>query len=86
MCSGYTGMKHRITQYINSAELYREETNELSHVLFPSQSSELGMNPLYLMIPGVIAASFAFMLPVATPPNAIVFANGYLKVADMVCM
>jgi len=50
------------------------------------QSEKLGMNPLFLMLPGVIAASFAFMLPVATPPNAIVFANGYLKVTDMVCI
>ncbi|KAI0242775.1 Solute carrier family 13 member 5 [Lamellibrachia satsuma] len=47
------------------------------------RSEELCKNPLYLMFPGVIAASFAFMLPVATAPNAIVFASGYLKVTDM---
>ena len=54
------------------------------HCVCLLQSEKVGMNPLYLMLPGVIAASFAFMLPVATPPNAIVFANGYLKVTDMV--
>ena len=44
----------------------------------------LNENPLWMTIPVTIAASCAFMLPMATPPNAIVFASGHIKVSQMV--
>ena len=45
---------------------------------------ELGLSPLMLCIPITLAASCAFMLPVATAPNAIVFASGLIKIPQMV--
>lgn len=42
------------------------------------------VNPLVIMVGVTVAASCAFMLPVATPPNAVVFGSGYLRIPDMV--
>ncbi|XP_065177926.1 Na(+)/citrate cotransporter-like [Sycon ciliatum] len=53
-------------------------------ILAQLTTSGLHKNPLWLMIPATISCSFAFMLPAATPPNAIAFSYGHLKVPDMV--
>ncbi|XP_044136208.1 solute carrier family 13 member 1 [Bufo gargarizans] len=44
----------------------------------------ISVNPLYILIPTTLCTSFAFLLPVANPPNAIVFSYGHLQVIDMV--
>jgi solute carrier family 13 (sodium-dependent dicarboxylate transporter), member 2/3/5 len=44
----------------------------------------IGLDPLLLIIPAALAASCAFMMPVATPPNAIVFGSGYISITQMV--
>ncbi len=44
---------------------------------------DIGVHPLMLMVPATISASCAFMMPVATPPNAIVFGTDRLKITQM---
>lgn len=48
------------------------------------QAIHVKVNPLYFMIPASVGCSYAFMLPVSTPPNSIAFASGHLTVKDMV--
>lgn len=43
----------------------------------------MDLHPFALMVPAALAASMAFMLPVATPPNAIVFASRQIRIAQM---
>ncbi|MCC5929474.1 MAG: DASS family sodium-coupled anion symporter [Cyclobacteriaceae bacterium] len=52
--------------------------------LLVSFSNAIGVKPLILMYGATLSASCAFMLPVATPPNAVVFGSGLIRIIDMV--
>jgi sodium-dependent dicarboxylate transporter 2/3/5 len=51
--------------------------------ILASAAIGIGQNPFLLVIPAAIGASCAFMLPVATPPNAIVYGSGYISIPQM---
>jgi sodium-dependent dicarboxylate transporter 2/3/5 len=51
--------------------------------ILASVSDILDLHPFVLMIIATLSASCAFMLPVATPPNAVVFSSGYIRIRDM---
>jgi len=52
--------------------------------VFAAMASGMGIDPLSIVIPTALAASCAFMLPAATPPNSIVFGSGMVRIPDMV--
>ena len=51
--------------------------------IFAALAVSMGQSPLLLLIPTTIGTSFAFMMPVATPPNAIVFGTGRVPLTRM---
>ncbi len=59
-------------------------TTQVMLPILAKVSQAVGVNPLVLMLPATISASCAFMLPVATPPNAIVFGSGKVEMGRMV--
>ena len=59
-------------------------TTEVTLPVLAGAAGAMGVHPLLLMIPATLSASCAFMLPIATPPNAIVFGSGHLEMRQMV--
>ena len=58
-------------------------TTEMALPVLGSLAVAVQTDPLLLMVPATLSASCAFMLPVATPPNAIVFGSGEVTMTDM---
>ena len=58
-------------------------TSVMRPMLVGAAAPALGLNPLLVMIPATISASCAFMMPVATPPNAVVFGSDRLTIPQM---
>jgi len=58
-------------------------TTQMILPILASVSVAIGVNPLVLMIAATLSASMAFMMPVGTPPNTIVFASKRLRISDM---
>ena len=58
-------------------------TAQMALPILAATSVGLGRDPMFLMVPATLCASCGFMLPVATPPNAIVFGTGRVRVIDM---
>lgn len=58
-------------------------TATMMYPIMAALALAVDVHPLVLMITAGLAASCAFMLPVATPPNAVVFGSGYLRIPDM---
>ncbi len=52
--------------------------------IMSSLAQGIGVHPLLLMMPAALAASCAFMLPVATPPNAVIYSSGRVPIIKMV--
>ena len=72
-----------ITSAISAIASNSATTSMLVPVIL-SLSSSLNINPAYLSLGVTLTASHSFMLPVSTPPNAIVYTAGRLTIKDMV--
>lgn len=59
-------------------------TTQLVMPILLSTAKVLEISPVWLMLPAVLSASCAFMFPVATPPNAIIFGSGKITVFEMI--
>jgi sodium-dependent dicarboxylate transporter 2/3/5 len=73
-----------ITMLVFLTELTSNTATTVTLVpIFAALAYGIGLHPYFLIVPTAIAASCAFMLPVATPPNAIVFGTGHVPISKM---
>jgi sodium-dependent dicarboxylate transporter 2/3/5 len=79
LVASLTGMMSVLTEFTSNTA-----TTEVMLPIMSGLATEIKLNPLLIMIPVTLAASMAFMFPIATPPNAIVFGTGKLKMIDMI--
>ncbi len=79
LVTSLTGMMSILTEFTSNTA-----TTEMMLPIISGLATEIRINPLLIMIPITLAASMAFMFPIATPPNAIVFATGKLKIIHMI--
>ena len=59
-------------------------TTEVMLPVLAGAAGAMAIHPLLLMLPATLSASCAFMLPIATPPNAIIFGSGQIEMRQMV--
>ncbi|MCX7650873.1 MAG: SLC13 family permease [Flavobacteriales bacterium] len=74
----FTALSLVMTEFMSNVAL----VNVLVPVLL-GIADNVGLPPLYLALPVTLAASCAFMFPIATPPNAVVYSTGYISVREM---
>ncbi len=79
LVASLTGMMSILTEFTSNTA-----TTEMMLPIMSGLATEIKVNPLLIMLPVTLAASMAFMFPIATPPNAIVFGTGKLKMIDMI--
>ncbi|MEX2131419.1 MAG: SLC13 family permease, partial [Pseudohongiellaceae bacterium] len=75
-----------VTTFVTGVTELTSNTATASMVIpiFASLAQALEVSPFLLLIPAAVAASCAFMLPVSTPPNAIVYGSGRIPIMKMV--
>jgi solute carrier family 13 (sodium-dependent dicarboxylate transporter), member 2/3/5 len=78
ICLGLTLLSIFLTELMSNVAL----VTVLLPVVF-ALATQMNIDPIYLTIPVTLAASCAFMMPISTPPNAIVYSSGYITVGQM---
>ena len=79
ICIGLTLLAIFLTEIMSNVAL----VTVLLPIVF-SIANQMGADPLILTIPVTLAASCAFMMPIGTPPNAIVYSRGQISVSQMI--